>query len=155
MHCTSDRKYRILSGAPEQVHWPVLFDIDFPVKNDNPKRCVLNYKMANWEEISIQLENIMVENMGSMITEARTKALPSKVTFEQRFYRTEFCHSNFFNRATKCANFIQRQTTLDVMNDASIFRHNLKKFSLRILLKIKIVNLIFFLMLVIYLVHNV
>ena len=36
---------------------------------------VLNYKMANWEEISIQLENIMVENMDSMITEAPTKDL--------------------------------------------------------------------------------
>ena len=31
--------------------------------------------MANWEEISIQLENIMVENMDSMITEAPTKDL--------------------------------------------------------------------------------
>ena len=31
--------------------------------------------MANWEEISIQLENIMVENMDSMITEVPTKAL--------------------------------------------------------------------------------
>ena len=31
--------------------------------------------MANWEEISIQLENIMVENMDSMITGAHTKAL--------------------------------------------------------------------------------
>ena len=31
--------------------------------------------MANWEEVSIQLENIMVENMDSMITEAPTKAL--------------------------------------------------------------------------------
>ena len=63
------------SGAPEQGHWPVLFDIDNPVKNDNPKRYVLNYKMANWEGISIQLENIMVEKMDSMITEAPTKAL--------------------------------------------------------------------------------
>ena len=63
------------SGVPEQGHWHVLFDIDFPVKNDNPKRCVLNYKMANWEEISIQLKNIMVENMHSMKTEAPTKAL--------------------------------------------------------------------------------
>ena len=62
------------SGAPEQSHWPALFDIDIPVKNDNPKRCVLNYKMANWEEISIRLENIIVENMDSMITEAPTKA---------------------------------------------------------------------------------
>ena len=79
----------------------------------------------------------------------------AKVTFEQKFYRTELCLSNFFNRATECAIFIQRHTTLDVMNDASIFRHNLKKFSLRILLKLKIVNLIFLLMLVIYLVHNV
>ena len=42
--------------APEQGHWPVLFDIDIPVKYDNPKRCVLNYKMPNWEELSIQLE---------------------------------------------------------------------------------------------------
>ena len=63
------------SLAPEQGRWPVLFDIDFPVKYDNPKRCVLNYKMAKWEEISILLENIMVENMGSMITDAPTKAL--------------------------------------------------------------------------------
>ena len=63
------------SGAPEQGHWPVLFDIDIPVKCDNPKRCVLNYKMANWEEISIQVENIMVENMESMITGTPTKAL--------------------------------------------------------------------------------
>ena len=63
------------SGAPEQGHWPVLFDIDIPVKYANPRRCVLNYKMANWEEISIKLENIMVENIDSMITEAPTKAL--------------------------------------------------------------------------------
>ena len=63
------------AGAPELGHWPVLFDIDIPVKYDNPKRCVLNYEMANWEEIGIQLENIMVENMDSMITEAPTKAL--------------------------------------------------------------------------------
>ena len=63
------------SGAPEQGHWPVLFDIDIAVKYDNPKRWVLNYKMANWEEISIQLENIMVENMDITITEASTKAL--------------------------------------------------------------------------------
>ena len=61
------------SGAPEQGHWSVLFNIDIPVKNDNPKRCVLNYKMANWEEISIQLKNILVEHMDSMITEAPTK----------------------------------------------------------------------------------
>ena len=60
------------SEAPEQGHWPVLLDIDIPVKYDNPKRCVLNYKMANWEEISIQLQNILVENMDSMITEAPT-----------------------------------------------------------------------------------
>ena len=65
----------IFSGAPEQGHWLVLFDIDISVKYDNPKRCVLNYEMANWEEISIQLENIMVENMDSMITETPTKAL--------------------------------------------------------------------------------
>ena len=65
------------SGAPEQGHWPVLFDIDIPVKYDNPRRCVLNYKMANWEEISKQLENIMVENIDSLITEAPTKALPT------------------------------------------------------------------------------
>ena len=63
------------SGAPEQGHWPVLVDIDIRVKYDNPKRCVLNYKMANWEEIGIQLERIMVETMDSMITEAPTKAL--------------------------------------------------------------------------------
>ena len=63
------------SGAPEQGHWPVLLDIVIPVKYNNLKRCVRNYKMANWEEISIQLENIMVENMDSMITEAPTKAL--------------------------------------------------------------------------------
>ena len=63
------------SGFPEQGHWPVLFDIDIPVKNDNPKLCVLNYKMANWEMICIQLEIIMVENMDSMITEALTKTL--------------------------------------------------------------------------------
>ena len=63
------------SGAPEQGHWPVLFDTDIFVKNDNPKQCLLNNKMANWEEISIQLENIMVENIDSMITEAPTKAL--------------------------------------------------------------------------------
>ena len=31
--------------------------------------------MANWEEISIQLENNMVENMDTIITEAPTKAL--------------------------------------------------------------------------------
>ena len=62
------------SGAPEQGHWTVLFDIDIPVKND-PKRCMHNHKMANWEEISIQLEKIMVENMDSMITEAPTKTL--------------------------------------------------------------------------------
>ena len=33
--------------------------------------------MANWEEIKMQLENIMVENMDSMITEAPTKAFPT------------------------------------------------------------------------------
>ena len=63
------------SGAPEQGHWHVLLDIDIPVKNDNPKRCVLSYKIANWDEIIIQLENIMVENIDSMITEAPMKAL--------------------------------------------------------------------------------
>ena len=63
------------SSAPEQGHWPVLLVVDIPVKSDNPKRCVINYKMANWEEIGIQLENSMVENMKSMITEAPTKAL--------------------------------------------------------------------------------
>ena len=62
------------SCAPEQAHSPVLFDIYVPVKNDNPQRCVLNYKFANWEEIGVQLETIMVENMDSMITEAPTKA---------------------------------------------------------------------------------
>ena len=62
-------------GAPEQGQRPVLFDIDIPVKYDNPKQCVLNYKMANREEISIQLNNIMVENMNSIITEAPKKAL--------------------------------------------------------------------------------
>ena len=62
------------SGTPEQGHWPVLFDTDNPVKYDNPRRCVLNYKMVKWEEISIQLEHIMVENMNSMIKEAPTKA---------------------------------------------------------------------------------
>ena len=65
------------SGAPEQSHFPVLFDIDIPVKYDNPKRFLLNYKTANWEEISIHLEKIMVENMDSMISEAPTKALLS------------------------------------------------------------------------------
>ena len=39
--------FEFFSGAPEQGHWPVLFDIDIPVKHDNPIRCVLNYKMAN------------------------------------------------------------------------------------------------------------
>ena len=63
------------SGAPEQGHWPVLFDIGNPVKNDNPKQYVLNYKIKNWEEIGKQLENIMVEIMDSMITEAPTIAL--------------------------------------------------------------------------------
>ena len=63
------------SGAPEQGHWPVVFEIDIPVKYDNPKWCLLNCKMANWEVISIQLENIMEENMDSMITEAPTKTL--------------------------------------------------------------------------------
>ena len=66
------------SGAPEQGHWPVIFDLDLPVKCDNPKRCVLNYKMADWEDISIQLEEMVVKNMDSMIREAPTKAL---VTF--------------------------------------------------------------------------
>ena len=33
--------------------------------------------MANREETSIQLENIMVENTDIMITEAPTKALPT------------------------------------------------------------------------------
>ena len=75
MQCTSDRRYRIISGAPEQGHLSALFDIDIPVKNDTPKRCVLSYKIANWEEISIQLESFMVKNMDSMITEAHTKAL--------------------------------------------------------------------------------
>ena len=65
----------LFSGVPERGHWPVVFDIDFFVKNDNPKRCVLFYKMANWEERSIQLKNVRVENIGSMITEAPTKAL--------------------------------------------------------------------------------
>ena len=69
--------FQFFSGAPEQGHWPVLFNIDVSVKNDNPKRCVLTYKMAKWEEISKQLENIMVENMGSIITEAPTNALPT------------------------------------------------------------------------------
>ena len=63
------------SLAPEQGRWPVLFDIVFPVKYDNPKQCVRNYKMAKSEEISIQLEYIMVENMDSLITELPTKAL--------------------------------------------------------------------------------
>ena len=45
------------------------------MKNDNPEQCVLNCKIANWEEMSIQLENIRVENMDSMITEAPTKAV--------------------------------------------------------------------------------
>ena len=63
------------SGAPERDRWPVPFDIDIPVKNYKPKRCMLNYKMANWGEISIQLKNIMMENMDSMITEAPKKAL--------------------------------------------------------------------------------
>ena len=62
----------IFSGAPEQGHWPVLFDIDNPVKYDNPKRCVLNYTKANWEKIGL---HIIVENMDSMITEAPMKAL--------------------------------------------------------------------------------
>ena len=66
------------SGAPQQGHWPVIFDLDLPVKCDNPKRCVLNYKMADWEDISIQLEEMVVKNMDSMIREAPTKAL---VTF--------------------------------------------------------------------------
>ena len=37
------------SDAPEQSYWPVLFDIDVPVKNDNQtvRTGVLNYKMAN------------------------------------------------------------------------------------------------------------
>ena len=64
-----DIEFFSFSGAAEHGHWAVLFDIDIPVNYDNPKRCVLNYKMANWEEISIQLENVMVENMDSMITE--------------------------------------------------------------------------------------
>ena len=64
-----------MSGAPEHGLWPVPFEIDIPVKYDNPKRCMLNYKMANWEEIIIQLENIIVESMDSMITEAPTKTL--------------------------------------------------------------------------------
>ena len=63
------------SGFPQKGQWPVLFDKDIPLKNDNPKRCVLNYKMANCEEIRIQLENIMVENIDSMITEAPTEVL--------------------------------------------------------------------------------
>ena len=41
----------LFSDAPEQGQWPVLFDIDIPVKYDNPKRCVRNYKMAKSEEI--------------------------------------------------------------------------------------------------------
>ena len=63
------------SSAPEQGHWPVLFDIDIPVKYDNPKPCVLIYKMANWEGTSIQLENNMVQYKDSMINEAPMKAL--------------------------------------------------------------------------------
>ena len=69
------------SAAPEQGHWLVLFDIDIPVKYDNPKRCVLNYKMAYWEEISIQLENFMVENMDGMITEAPTNRVFNNMVF--------------------------------------------------------------------------
>ena len=52
----------------------------------------------------------------------------AKVTFKPRYYRTKLCQSNFFNRATKYANFIQRHTTLDIMTDPNIFRPNLKKF---------------------------
>ena len=61
------------SGKKNVLSWTAMH-IDFVMCN-NPKRCVLNHKMANSEEISIQLENIMVENMDSMITEAPTKAL--------------------------------------------------------------------------------
>ena len=76
MQCTSDRRYEFFSGAPQQGHCPVLFDRDFPVKYDNPKWCVLNNKMKSWEELSIKLENILVENIDSMITEAPTKDEP-------------------------------------------------------------------------------
>ena len=62
------------SGAPEQGYWPLLFDIDIPVKYNNPKRYVLNYKMENWEEISIQMENIMVENNDRLTTEASNES---------------------------------------------------------------------------------
>ena len=72
------RSFDLIPPTPqEQGHWPVLFDIEIPVKIDIPTRCVLNYKMANWEERKMQLENIMVENMDSMITEAPTKAFPT------------------------------------------------------------------------------
>ena len=85
----------LFSGAPEQSHWPVLFDIS--VKNDNPKRGVLNYKMANWEEISIQMENSMVENMDSMITVAPTKALPTFMGLKEEFVKIRFHGKHFVN----------------------------------------------------------
>ena len=75
MQCTSYRRYRILLWCSRARSLACSSDIDFPVKNDNPKRCVLNYKMAKWEQISIQLESITLENMNSMITEAPTKSL--------------------------------------------------------------------------------
>ena len=66
---------KFFSGAPEQSHWHVLFDIDIHVKYEKRKRCLLNYKMANREEKSRQLESNMVEKMDGIITEAPTKAL--------------------------------------------------------------------------------
>ena len=75
MQCRLIEDIEFFYGAPEQGHWRVLFVIEIPMKYDNPKRCVLNYKTAKLEEMKIQLENIMVENMDSLITEAPTKAL--------------------------------------------------------------------------------
>ena len=86
------------SDAQEQGHhWPVLFDIDFPVKNDNPKRCLLNYKMANWEEIGIQLENVMLENMDSIMTDAPTNALLKFMVLVRDVWEGRFHGKHFPN----------------------------------------------------------
>ena len=55
--------------------------------------------MANWEDISIQLENFKVENMNSMVTEAPTKAL---LTF---MGLVRVVCENSIPRKTLCKNF--------------------------------------------------
>ena len=53
------------SGAPEQSHWPVLFDIESPVKYDNPKRCVLNYNPKVSNQVNDYIDISFVPLIGS------------------------------------------------------------------------------------------